>query len=421
MAKKKADGMRIVELLAENVKRLKAVFIKPDGNVIVIGGKNAQGKSSVLDSIAYAFGGASLCPPEPIRKGSKKASVKITLDDLVIERTFTPGNSRLVVKRKNGDIVSSPQTILDTLTNKFTFDPLAFARMLAKEQMATLKELVNLDFADADEKRAGFYEQRRDFNRDAKAVQARIDALPELEDPPKEQIKVSSLLAELDTATVKNQANQYVRDQLVSVIQDATEAEEAMNAATIALQEARERAKQLTKTAENLKDVELGPIREKIDNAAVHNDTYLKDLQRRELVQEAADLQFSAEQLTKSMDEIDEWKRKSIEDAKFPIKGLAFGEGEVTYQKLPLSQASDAERIRISAAIGLAMHPKLRVLLIRSGEKLDADGRRELAEWATANDAQLWIEDCRAEDTGEATVIIEDGTIKDGGTALDLL
>ena len=78
--------MKIVELQAENVKRLKAVEITPDGTMQVIGGRNAQGKSSVLDAIWLALGGgkASKETPLPIRDGEDKASVRLDLGDLVV-------------------------------------------------------------------------------------------------------------------------------------------------------------------------------------------------------------------------------------------------------------------------------------------------------------------------------------------------
>ena len=52
--------MQIVELRAENVKRLSAVTIRPTGPVVEITGKNEAGKSSVLDSIWMALGGAEV-------------------------------------------------------------------------------------------------------------------------------------------------------------------------------------------------------------------------------------------------------------------------------------------------------------------------------------------------------------------------
>ncbi len=43
--------MKIIKLQSENIKKLKAIEIKPDSNLIQITGANAQGKTSVLDSI----------------------------------------------------------------------------------------------------------------------------------------------------------------------------------------------------------------------------------------------------------------------------------------------------------------------------------------------------------------------------------
>ena len=64
-------SIKINQLVAENVKRIKAVKIEPTQNgLTIIGGKNNQGKTSVLDSIAYALGGEKYCPTQPNREGS---------------------------------------------------------------------------------------------------------------------------------------------------------------------------------------------------------------------------------------------------------------------------------------------------------------------------------------------------------------
>lgn len=94
--------MKIVRLKSENVKRLNAVEITPEGNLIVIGGKNEAGKSSVLDSIQYVLAGGDSLPAMPIRKGQKKAQVVVDLGDIVVTRVFTVGNSRLEVANKDG-------------------------------------------------------------------------------------------------------------------------------------------------------------------------------------------------------------------------------------------------------------------------------------------------------------------------------
>ena len=153
--------MRIVSLDVENVKRLKAVHITPDGLVVQITGKNANGKSSVLDSIAMALGGATETCDVPLRHGAEKGKVIADLGDLVVTRTFTKaGGGTLTVANKDGARYQSPQAILDRLVGKLTLDPLAFSRMPAKQQLETLKQLVGLDFSAMDRDRAEVYAAR---------------------------------------------------------------------------------------------------------------------------------------------------------------------------------------------------------------------------------------------------------------------
>ena len=107
---------RIVKLQAENIKRLRAVEITPDGNIVRITGRNGQGKSSVLDAIAYALGGQSLVPSKPIREGEKKARAIVTLDNgLTVERRFTEKGTVLEVKREDGAKYGSPQAMIDQM------------------------------------------------------------------------------------------------------------------------------------------------------------------------------------------------------------------------------------------------------------------------------------------------------------------
>ena len=99
---------KIVQLTAENVKRLSVVEITPKGNVIVIGGKNGQGKTSVLDAIEYALAGDPAAKM-PVRRGEEKAHVVVELDDLIVKRTFTAaGGTSLVVTNKDGVKQLSP-------------------------------------------------------------------------------------------------------------------------------------------------------------------------------------------------------------------------------------------------------------------------------------------------------------------------
>ena len=144
--------MRIVRLQAENVKRLRAVEIAPDGNVVVIAGRNAQGKSSVLDAIWMALAGGSGAKEtsRPISDGEERASVVLDMGDIVVTRRWTSSGTTLEVTSPDGARYPSPQSLLDGLLGRLSFDPLAFAQQDPKGQLATLLSVVDLPFDPAE-------------------------------------------------------------------------------------------------------------------------------------------------------------------------------------------------------------------------------------------------------------------------------
>ena len=180
--------MQIIELTASNVKRLKAVKIVPKGAVINLGGENEAGKSSVLDSIQMALGGE---PSEsmPVRRGEEKAVITVNLGDLVVRRTITPdGGGTLTVTDADGLKKSSPQTILDRLTGRLTFDPLEFSRQKPKVQAETLRQIVGLDLSALDARRVEAYDRRTAVGKNIKECEARLAAQPHHEGLPAKPI-----------------------------------------------------------------------------------------------------------------------------------------------------------------------------------------------------------------------------------------
>ena len=136
--------MKIIALQAENIKRIVAIDIRPDTNVVQITGKNGQGKTSVLDAIWWCLAGAGKTQSQPIRKGNDEGYVTIDLGEMIVTRTFKINKdgettSSLRVENKDGVKFSSPQAMLDKMLGDLTFDPLAFARMDAKKQFDTLR------------------------------------------------------------------------------------------------------------------------------------------------------------------------------------------------------------------------------------------------------------------------------------------
>ena len=203
----------IVKLTAENVKRIRAVEISPQGNLVVIGGRNAQGKSSVLDAILYGLGGAKMLPDVPVRRGMKALAVGLDLGELVVTRTRTAaGSATLVVKPKAGKPLGSPQAVLDKLTGGISFDPLNFTRLLPHQQAETLRQLAGLDFTTADAAKQKLYDERLVLGRELKAAEARLDAtIPCDNGVPDTEVSAAEILVEQSAAAKKNAENGRLR------------------------------------------------------------------------------------------------------------------------------------------------------------------------------------------------------------------
>ena len=430
--------MKIIQLEAQNVKRLKAIEIRPDGNVIVIGGKNGAGKSSVLDSIAYALGGKGTIPSQPVRKGEKKATIVLDLGNLIVKRTMTAnGGGTLTVENKEGAVFKSPQAILDALVGKLTFDPLEFSKMDARKQVETLKGLVGLDFSELENERQGLYDERTRVNADGKTLEARFQGMQEYPDAPGTEVSVSGLMGELKKRGSVNYENEKQRLMLQQGIDDLDNQEvelahlsEQITDLQVRIDElkrlkaAKAKKAGITKASiekakpriEALQDADEEEIRDQIANAETVNQQVRSNQTRKDLSETFKTKRAESESLTDQIHKIDDSKTSQLAAAKFPVPNLSFSAAEVLYNDIPFNQASSAEQLRVSVAMGIAMNPKLKVLLIRDGSLLDEDNLKMMADMAQEADAQIWLE---IVSTGKkCQVVIEDGEVQDGKSAL---
>ena len=409
--------LTIVRLTAENVKRLRAVSITPDGNLVVLSGRNGQGKTSVLDAIEYALGGKPDVA-EPVRRGQDSAEVVCDLGDLIVRRRFVAGGSTtLEVTTREGLRYPSPQKILDELVGRLTFDPLQFARQEPKKQRETLQRLVGLDFS-ADEKRADLvFNERTVVNREVKAATARIAAMPEHSGVPAEPVSASDIAAEMQRAQQVNSQNADNRRALAQAEQEVVTRRQHVENLRAALAKAEESLRSGDEAVANLRervagarDLDLAPLTQRLATIDQTNQKVRANQLRRDIAAELASKQGKADELTAELDAIAKRQVAAIEAARMPVPGLGLGQVGVTLNGLPLEQASAAEQLRVSVAIALAMNPRLRVLLIRDASLLDHDSLRLVAEMAQAAGAQVW---CERVETDEATsVVIEDGQVQ---------
>ncbi len=416
--------MKIIKLESENIKRLHAVEIKPDGSLVIIGGKNAQGKTSVLDSIEYALSGGSSIPSKPIHKGEKKARVVVEMDNLVVTRTFTESGSKLIVSDKEGFTKTSPQALLDSLVGKLSFDPLAFSRMDSKKQLETLKSLVGIDFSKLDGEKKKIYDDRVLINRDIKSLQAQVEAIEKYGGVPEEEVSYNQLLSEQEKIINHNQENKGKRDRWSNLSATLSNYNKYIDRLREEIKELREEwdeaiikqiqfEKDLEESYEatlGLQDENTNTIRTQISQVEEINSKIRSNNKRNELQFDLELRQQQSEKISKRLEEIESEKEKIISSSKLPITGLSFDENGVTFNNLPLDQSSSAELLLVSSSIGLSLNPKLRILLLRDGSLLDEDHLKLLAKWAEENEAQVWLE--TVSEGKECQVIIENGRVK---------
>lgn len=437
-----AQNSKIIRLASENVKRLQAVEITPTGHIVTIAGKNAQGKTSVLDSIAYALGGAETFDKVPVRQGAKKATIVVELDGLTITRTISAsGSTQLVVTDKSGQRYPSPQAILDALVGKLSFDPLAFSRKKPEEQAEILRNIAGLDFSKENAEIDQIYDYRTETNRDVKKLEGQLaGTTPPRAGLPDEEKSTAEILQRQQAAIAANTENEKKRSAKRGIESQISTRKQQVKTAEEDIQELEDQIAAIQKRVEaRRKDVEsfnneVMKLEEQLDltlkevAALVDQpiDVFQTELsqvesinrevraaaQRKELQKQIHDKKTKSEGYTKRIAELEEAKTKRIREAKFPIAGLAMNlAGEVIFNDLPLEQASSAQQLRVSVAIGLALNPKLRVLLVRDGSLLDDDSRALLLELATEHDAQVWLEQVGT--AGDVSVVIEDGMVKE--------
>lgn len=435
----------IVRLLSENVKRIKAIEITPEGNVVELTGENGAGKTSVIDSIYYALTGKKVIPREPIRRGQDKAKIQVDMGELIITRGMTlqedgSYTTTLTVETDTGMMAKSPQDMLKSIVGALTADPLAFIDLKPEQQFEQLKMFVpGFDFDANAAARKKRFELRTDSNRRVKELAARVDAILIAEGEPPARVDESALVAALEQAGEHNteierrKANRRTVEARIARREEnilARDNENQLDKRKIEqLQEqikrrneahnddlaANEEDQKMLNAAPALPEpIDTGEIRAKIAAARDTNqaaDEYSRKVQmKQELAGEITLAQAISRDFTAEIEQIDTEKEKAITTAKMPVDGIGFGDGYVTLDGFPFDQASASAQMRAAIALAMAANPQVRVLLIRDASRLDKKSWQLLADMARENDFQVWAESVESDRPG--AIIIEDGAVR---------
>lgn len=410
--------LRIIRLTAANVMGLKVVDIAPDGRSVIIGGPNGSGKSSVLNAVFLALGGkAAKDIVRPVRDGATQAEVTVDLGELRVTRTWRVGSTRLIVEAADGTRFSSGQEVLNKLIGSLTFDPLEFMRKKPKDQVTEILGLIDLPFdLDAlDRERQRLYDERRVVGQVERDLAGQLEALPDPGELPEAEVPIGELVGQL-TARQREIADNREQRQRAATAQETVvrlrtevaQLEAQLEARRADLTAAMEASTAADEWIATLVDPDVTEIEQALEAAEESNRRWREGAARRTALAAHAAKEAEYKGFTAQIEEIDNRKATALAEADMPIAGLSFDDDGVTFNGHPLADCCDAEKREVSIAIGRALNPELRIMMIRDGALLDDETLADITRAAGEDGFQLWIEDVGND---RASVLMEDGFV----------
>ncbi len=426
--------LKIVGLEVENVKKLRAISLRPDGTMVAISGENGVGKTSILDAIWWALDGNKSIQSDPIRHGALWARIKVDMGEMIVTRSFTKPESgekkfgtTLKIQMADGSRPAKPQQMLDALIGTLTFDPLDFARSKPDDKFQTLKQLVpGYDFDAAERANKIDFDERTEANRRAKQARAAIAAMPAYDGLPLERVDTAALagqLTDIQTANDLIDRRAERRESTRAEIRTkSAEVDRLHDEADALEQQARDKRAAAEIVAADVDTLSkmidtAGPLPEKTDttelmaklrDAGAINQRVDEATKRQKLIEDARLAEADSERLTKAMEARDAAMEAAIAEAKLPVDSLRIVGQTVMLGDVPFDQGSDAEQLRASLAIAMALNPQLRVLRVRDGSLLSEKSLEIVRAMAADRDYQVWVE---LVGNRPGTVIIEDGMV----------
>lgn len=436
---------RITAVTASNFKRIRDIQITPEADraIILIAGKNAQGKSSLLDALTTGFGGKRAVPADPVRHGATTAMINIELDHgaITIEREIEKdGASKLVVRDRAG-IVRSPQAMLDAIVGHGRFlDPIAFLYLPAAEQRRRVLEIVGGgQLTKLEETREKVFAARTDLYRDRAKAVAALDVIPKAR-PTAEPIDVAALADERRQMSDLQRENDGIGNEYRVVGAELARVNATLDGKLGEIDILREKIAALRTQCDGLEQAQTKLAtdqlnrREKLEKRAAewaaamprveqidrqlasandHNSRIAADteLAKRRTAAEAlaTDLETKYTAHTQKLEHLERRKQEVIAAAKLPVDNLGVATDHITLNGIPLAQASGAEKLRAALALAMAASPELADIWIRDGALLDEDSLAIVEAHAAESDHRVWIEVITSSEPG--TIIISDGRV----------
>lgn len=405
------EPVKINELLIENVKRVKAVQFEPSADgLTIIGGRNGQGKTSVLDAIAWALGGNNYKPSVPERDGALvPPNLHIELSNgLIVERKGK--NSTLKVTDPNGN--KSGQQLLNEFVSTLALDLPKFINGSDKDKADSLLKILGIGdvLSQLDTKENQLYAQRTEVGRIADRKKKAADEMPMYPNVPKEPVSATELIKEQQEILARNGENERKRQDAARYEQMLAEAQIAFDEAKAALQKAEQDCLTARKSAENLHDESTAELEKNLAEIEALNIKIRANSTKEAAEIEANNLQQEYDGLTEQIESVREERNKLLDSAELPLPGLSVKDGKLIYNNMPWDGMSGSDQLKVATAIVRKLNPQCGFVLMDKLEQMDLETLQEFGVWLKQEGLQVIA--TRVSTGDECSIIIEDGIVK---------
>lgn len=409
------SGIKINRLEIENVKRIRAVQLEPAANgLTIIGGKNEQGKTSVLDSIAWALGGDRFRPSQAVREGSViPPYLHIVLSNgLVVERKGK--NSDLKVTDPDGN--KGGQQLLNDFVEQLALDLPKFLQASDREKADTLLQIIGVKdrLIALEQQEQELYNRRRAIGQIADQKEKFAKEQTFWPDAPDAPVSAGDLIRQQQDILARNGENQRLRaaagslEHEVDALQrKVTDLAEQLRAAQFMLEKKTEDLQTARKTTAELQDESTEALERSIGEIDAINSRVRDNLNKEHAEEDARNYRSQYDTLTAELETVRSDKLALLESANLPLPGLSVEDGALTYRGQRWDNLSGSARLQVGTAIVRRLKPACGFVLLDQLEQMDADTLREFGAWLEAEGLQAIA--TRVSTGDECSIIIEDG------------
>ena len=416
------ESIKINSLELENVKRVKAVKLEPTKNgLTVVGGKNNQGKTSVLDAIAWALGGAKYKPSQPQREGSLvEPQLHIELSNgIVVERLGKNGSLKVIdPSGQKGN-----QSLLDSFISQFALDLPKFMEADKNTKAKILLQIIGVgdQLSVFDKQESELYNRRTEIGRIADQKKKYADEMVQWDGVPEEIVSAAELIQQQQEILARNGENQRKRNRLNEItfekqrifdesqrIEDQiAELKKRLEERKSAWEKACRDEETAMKTVNELVDESTAELEESIANIDSTNAKVRDNLNKQRAQEEADEYKRQYGDLTTQIEDIRKARMELLNGVEMPLKDLSVQDGELIYKGQKWDNMSGSDQLKVATAIVRKTNPQCGFVLLDKLEQMDIDTMNEFGKWLQDNNLQAIA--TRVSTGDECSIFIEDG------------